>query len=170
MLHAIALPRVTSSRHGMAASLSVRERWRNIQNYPSKSSTMNVVDPGHALGGFLRAHRERMAPSTAVSGRRRTPGLRREELAASSGLSVSLIAWLEQGRDVSASAHALSRLAKALNLTSAERAYLFELAGKHDPSAASPGAQTLPPPILALPENLTVPAYLLDDTWVALAW
>ena len=69
--------------------------------------------------------------------RRRTPGLRREEVAQLCGLSVTWYTWLEQGRDVSASPQALARLAGALQLTPAERAYLFELAGRLDPGCVA---------------------------------
>ena len=59
-------------------------------------------------------------------GRRRTPGLRREELAARAGISATWCTWIEQARDVQPSPHALARLAAALALTRAERAYLGE--------------------------------------------
>ena len=88
------------------------------------------------LGAFIRSRREAMEP--ASGGRRRTPGLRREELALRAGISATWCAWLEQGREVRASPHALSRLAHALMLTRAERTYLFELAGRHDPEATVP--------------------------------
>ncbi len=119
---------------------------------------------------FLRAHRERLSAPVGSSGRRRTPGLRREEVAEAAGVSVTWITWLEQGRDVSASPHALARLAQALSLVPAERAYLFDLAGRRDPAAPEPPADALPAPILGLPNRLTIPAYLLDQTWTALAW
>ncbi|MDD5115286.1 MAG: helix-turn-helix transcriptional regulator, partial [Methylobacter sp.] len=73
-------------------------------------------DPQRLLGAFIRAHREGLTPPKAV-GRRRTPGLRREELAEAAGVSVTWITWLEQGRDVTASTSTLTRLAEALTLT-----------------------------------------------------
>jgi transcriptional regulator with XRE-family HTH domain len=88
------------------------------------------------LGEFVRTHRERLHPSVTV-GRRRTPGLRREELAAKAGISTIWCAWIEQGREVQASPHTLSRLAAALALTESERARLFELAGRPDPEQRS---------------------------------
>jgi len=121
------------------------------------------------LGAFLRAHREGLPrPSTAAT-RRRTPGLRREELAEAAGVSLTWLTWLEQGRDVSASVQALVRLAVALHLSAAERGYLFELAGKRDPE---PGivADQLPGSVLALPAQIGIPAYLLDRSWTAVAW
>jgi transcriptional regulator with XRE-family HTH domain len=76
-----------------------------------------MLDPDQRrqLGDFVRAHRERLRPDTA-GGRRRTPGLRREEIAARAGTSPTWCAWIEQGRDVQASPQALSRLARALAL------------------------------------------------------
>jgi transcriptional regulator with XRE-family HTH domain len=123
-----------------------------------------------ALGAFLRAHRERLAPPPGASGRRRTPGLRREEVAEACGASLTWIAWLEQGREVSASPRLLARLAEALRLAPAERAYLFELADKRDPSAPAFAEDALAAEILALPDAMTIPAYLLDGQWTARAW
>src|SRR5438067_9546075 len=99
------------------------------------NSAMNAAERRELLGAFIRAHRERLAPPKN-GGRRRTPGLRREELADAAGLSVTWITWLEQGRDVAASTGALVRLAEALQLSDAERASLFDLAGKKDPDGA----------------------------------
>src|SRR5260221_8825026 len=88
-----------------------------------------------ALGDFLRAQRAGLSPQDfgLEPGRRRTPGLRREELAQLCGVSVTWYTWIEQARDISVSATALGRLAVALRLSAMERAYLFDLAGKHDP-------------------------------------
>lgn len=124
------------------------------------------------LGDFLRAHREQhAAPPPAVGERRRrTPGLRREELAATAGVSTTWLTWLEQGRDVQASAHTLARLASALDLTPAERASLFDLARRRDPALPDQGASPLPASLLALPETIAVPAYVLDGEWTARAW
>ncbi len=129
---------------------------------------MNQPDHRRLLGAFIRAHRERLPP-TAKAGRRRTPGLRREELADASCVSVTWITWLEQGRDVAASAAALARLADALQLTSAERASMFDLAQKRDPAPARSQAD-LPGDLLTLPSLCTAPAYLLDRTWTVRAW
>src|SRR5258708_37375977 len=87
------------------------------------------------LGDFLRAHRARLTPASlglSDGERRRTPGLRREEVAQLCGMSATWYSWIEQGRDVSASPAALARLARTLQLSAAARAYLFELAGKRD--------------------------------------
>jgi transcriptional regulator with XRE-family HTH domain len=122
------------------------------------------------LGGFLRAHRERMAPADA-STRRRTPGLRREELAARAGISATWLAWMEQGREVNASPQALARLAAALDLTGAERAYLFELARRSDPARPNELARAdVPGSVRALVEAVDHPAYAIDRGWNVRCW
>jgi transcriptional regulator with XRE-family HTH domain len=127
-----------------------------------------------ALGDFVRAHRARLTPAIFgldTGSRRRTPGLRREEVAQLCGLSPTWYTWIEQGRDVSVSPAALARLAKTLQLSPAERAYLFELVGKRDPSGPrAEGAMDAPPAIVASLEAMALPAYLLDRTWTARAW
>jgi transcriptional regulator with XRE-family HTH domain len=126
-----------------------------------------------ALGEFLRAHRERVAPETlglAAGTRRRTPGLRREEAAQLCGLSATWYTWIEQGRDVSISPSTLARLARGLRMSRAERVYLFELAGKLDPDWASDIPEDLPPPVLACVDAIDAPAYILDRYWTARCW
>jgi transcriptional regulator with XRE-family HTH domain len=130
---------------------------------------MDEPDQRRMLGAFIRAHRERLSPPKA-GGRRRTPGLRREELADLAGLGVTWITWLEQGREVKASVSALSRLAEALQLSAAERASLFDLAAKKDPKSRSENVDDLLPSLVELPSLMSVPAYLLDHTWTARAW
>lgn len=125
-----------------------------------------------ALGDFVRAHREALDPAAAgvAGGRRRTPGLRREEVAQRAGLSTTWYSWIEQGREVSASPGALARLAAALQLGRAERAYLFELAGKRDPEPGGDAAEPLPPAVAACVAVIAAPAYVLDGLWTARAW
>lgn len=130
---------------------------------------MDATDQRKMLGAFIRAHRERLSPAK-TGGRRRTPGLRREELADAASLGLTWITWLEQGREVTASASALSRLADALQLSAAERSSLFDLAGKKDPAFRSETLDDFPPGLDALPGFMSAPAYLLDHTWTAKAW
>lgn len=125
------------------------------------------------LGNFVRAQRERLRPEAVglpASGRRRTPGLRREEAAQLCGLSVTWYTWLEQGREVTVSPSALARLAGALRLAAAERTYLFELADRRDPEGDSAPADAIPPAVLASLGTIASPAYLLDRCWNALGW
>lgn len=131
-------------------------------------------DPHRQLGAFLRARREHLTPQQAGlaggSARRRTPGLRREEVAHLCGLSPTWYTWLEQGREVSASPYALARVAGALQLSAAERAYLFELAQRRDPEGAQDGAAPPPPALTAALAAIAAPAYLLDHAWTARGW
>ena len=126
-----------------------------------------------ALGQYLRTRREQTAPDSvglAVGSRRRTPGLRREEAAQICGVGVTWYTWIEQGRDVSVSPWTLARLARGLKLTRAERAYLFELAGKHDPDRPTTPEDDIPDAVLASVDAIACPAYILDRTWTARKW
>jgi transcriptional regulator with XRE-family HTH domain len=125
------------------------------------------------LGTFIRSHRERTTPQMLgldPGTRRRTPGLRREELAQLGGVSATWLTWIEQGRDVGVSPGALVRLARVLRLTAAERAYLFELSGKRDPEASPETEPVLTGELTAVIDAIASPAYALDRTWTALAW
>ena len=128
------------------------------------------------LGDFLRAHRARLSPTSLglpAIGRRRTPGLRREEVAQACGMSPTWYTWLEQGRDIAASPPALSALARALQLTPAERAYLFELADRRDPNLSGRAGEEgmdVPPALARAIAAIDGPAYLLDSLWNARAW
>jgi transcriptional regulator with XRE-family HTH domain len=125
------------------------------------------------LARFLRARRDALSPAAlglAPGARRRAPGLRREEVAALAGLSATWLTWIEQGRDVSVSAAALDRLARALRLSEAERAYLFELGGRRDPRGGLGAGGDVPAEIARAAEVFPHPAYVLDGLWDARAW
>jgi transcriptional regulator with XRE-family HTH domain len=138
---------------------------------------MGVAPPPsrHAeLGEFLRLHRERRTPRSVglpVTGQRRTPGLRREEVSSLAGVGLSWYTWLEQGRDVTPSAGVLDALARVLDLSTAERAHLFHLAGVPVPTADGDYPRTAPPDLAAVVEGLLpVPAYLSGPRGDILAW
>ena len=126
-----------------------------------------------ALGAFVRSARDRVTPQQAgIAGgqRRRTPGLRREEVAQLCDISVTWYTWIEQGRDVSVSAAVWARLATVLQMTRAERAYLFELADLSDPEH---NGTAVPAPTVSLQscvDSINVPAYILDRHWNVLAF
>lgn len=128
------------------------------------------------LGEFIRLHRERIKPEDVGLqriGRRRTPGLRREELAQLCVVSPTWLTWLEQGRPVSASAKVLAKLADLLHLTPAERSYLFRLADKLDPAlpaGLTQGADQNLQGANAIVNAIKTPAYILDQQWNAVAW
>jgi transcriptional regulator with XRE-family HTH domain len=125
------------------------------------------------LGDFLQVLRQRSAPEAfgfPTGTRRRTQGLRREEIAQLAGISPTWYTWLEQGRDVNVSADALTRLARALQLTRSERAYLFEMAGRRDSEESEPEDDTAPAALTALLDDIAAPAYIMGRYWDMLAW
>src|SRR5690349_24263039 len=88
------------------------------------------------LASFLRSRRERISPEQVglpAGGRRRTPGLRREEVAQLAGVGVTWYTWLEQGRDINASEQVLDAIAATLHLDPIERSHLYTLAGAAEP-------------------------------------
>ena len=125
------------------------------------------------LATFLRDRREALKPRDVGlpdSARRRTPGLRREEVAALAGVGLTWYTWFEQGRSVTVSAAFLGNVARALQLDAAEYAHLFSLAGHGVPPRES-GATRVPPAIAQLMGELTDrPAFVKDSRWDILAW
>ncbi|PWI04754.1 transcriptional regulator [Streptomyces sp. NWU339] len=128
---------------------------------------------GSELGDALRRWRARVPPSAVglPAGRtRRTPGLRREELALLAGISAEYVVRLEQGRATSPSAQVLGALARALRLSKAERSHLFALAGQPEPADGrlrgrlTPGVQRL------LDQMPGTPVGVYDAAWTLLAW
>jgi transcriptional regulator with XRE-family HTH domain len=104
-------------------------------------------------------------------GRRRTPGLRREEVAQLAGVGTTWYTWLEQGRDVRASQSVLDGLADALRMTAAERSHLILLGRGEEAPPAQYRAETLEPTVGRLVENLgNSPACLTGRRWDYLAW
>ncbi|OIJ64928.1 DNA-binding protein [Streptomyces mangrovisoli] len=94
----------------------------------------------HELAVFLRSRRERISPEQVGlprGSRRRTPGLRREEVAQLSAVGVTWYTWLEQGRAIQVSVQVLDALARTLMLDASERGHLFQLAGAADPTPAA---------------------------------
>lgn len=138
----------------------------------SESALPNSQEQRRELAAFLRSRRERITPREAglpSTGRRRTPGLRREELALLAGMSATWYTYLEQGRDIRASDQVLDALARALCLDAHERGHLFRLAG-HAPAAEEPGPDPLDPEVAAVPLLLQPhPAYVIDGTYDVLS-
>ena len=125
-----------------------------------------------ALGEFLRHRRERLRPEDVGlpgGGRRRTPGLRREEVASLAALSPDYYSRLEQGRVRTPSPAALASLARAIRLTGDEQDYLFRLAGQHPPEPRSPLAYVDPAMIYLLDVLEHTPAQVADDLLTVVA-
>jgi transcriptional regulator with XRE-family HTH domain len=125
------------------------------------------------LGAFLRSRRERIAPEHVGlqrSRRRRTPGLRREEVAQLAGVGVTWYTWLEQGRDINASAQVLDAIARTLRFDAHERTHLFTLAGAADTTVADE-VSTLEPAIQLLLDRLEpFPALVVNGRYDLLAY
>lgn len=99
-------------------------------------------------------------------GLRRTPGLRREEVATLAGIGVSWYTWLEQGRSIKVSESVVASISRVLRLDDAERAYFYHLAGLNPPAALdAPGAPPLPELERVLEAWSPYPAYVLDRWW-----
>lgn len=120
------------------------------------------------LGNFLREARAHVQPQDwglPLGARRRTPGLRREEIAQLCSISVTWYTWIEQGRNVSVSPTVCARLAKTLKLSRAERQYLFDLAECTDPEADKAVLKPLPQGLSDCVDHIAAPAYILDRSW-----
>ncbi|GAB2883195.1 helix-turn-helix transcriptional regulator [Uliginosibacterium flavum] len=125
------------------------------------------------LGEFMQVLRARSQPADfgfASGSRRRTAGLRREEMAQLVGISPTWYTWIEQGREVNVSAEVLDRMARSLKLTRSERAYLFEMADRRDPQASLPEDDDAAPLLSTLLADIGVPAYLMGRYWDILGW
>jgi transcriptional regulator with XRE-family HTH domain len=130
-------------------------------------------DQRRELAAFLRSRRERITPDQVglpPTGRRRTPGLRREELALLAGISATWYTYLEQGRDIRASDQVLDSLASVLRLDPHERGHLFQLAGHAQTVAAGEEPEPLAAEAAAVPLLLQPnPAYIIGGTYDVLS-
>src|SRR5882757_9476456 len=131
-----------------------------------------MADPRRSeLGDFLRSRREKLTPKAVglpIGRRRRTPGLRREEVAELAGIGVDWYVRLEQGRTVSPSAATIDALARALRLGKAEHKHLKALTQNTDRSAFVP--ETVPPAVRRTVERLNLPADVTGRRWDILLW
>jgi transcriptional regulator with XRE-family HTH domain len=130
------------------------------------------------LSAFLRSRRERVTPEQAglpPGLRRRTPGLRREEVAQLAGVGVTWYTWLEQGRPINASVQVLAAVARTLRLDQAEQEHLYRLADVRDAAAATggPGAtcEQVTPDVQGILDGLVpLVACVLNERFDLLAW
>jgi transcriptional regulator with XRE-family HTH domain len=126
----------------------------------------------NALGNFLKDRRSKLDPASLgySMARRRTPGLRREEVAQRAHVSPAWYTWLEQGRGGTPSADVLDRLAKGLALTEAERELLFLLAQNRPPEVTPQEPETVDPSLQKLLDSLEYsPAAIRTSAWDVLA-
>jgi transcriptional regulator with XRE-family HTH domain len=160
---------------------------RALEGYKHVAEPMETRHDGHnrddqqrraELARFLRARRESLLPASVglpAAGRRRTPGLRREELAELAGVGVSWYTWLEQGRPIRVSAQVLESLARALHLHAAETAHLFILARGELPTPPAPATEGVAPAVQQILDALAtlpacLPAYVANARWDVVAW
>src|SRR3954454_7747944 len=125
------------------------------------------------LAEFLRSRRERIAPQQVgitFNGRRRTPGLRREEVAQLSGVGVTWYTWLEQGRDIRVSEQVLAAIARTLMLDRDERSHLFRLAGASDDGVARECNAVTPQQRAVLAKLDPYPACIVSGKYDVLAY
>ena len=122
---------------------------------------------------FLKGCRARLSPAQVGlpdTNRRRTPGLRREDVAALAGVSVTWYTWLEQGRKIQVSADVLERVCTTLRMSPDEREYLFALV-QHRPAPPTPTRMTEVSPTLArMIDAIAVPALVMTARWDVIAW
>jgi len=125
------------------------------------------------LSRFLRNARNRLNPEdfgVSATGRRRTPGLRREEVATLAGISLTWYTWFEQGRDIHPATEVLENLAVVLRLDEKEREFLFQLAqGRPSPLSASIHNEITRGTQLIL-DTINIPALVMNEHWLVIAW
>jgi transcriptional regulator with XRE-family HTH domain len=126
------------------------------------------------LASFLRTRREGLLPEQLglpMRPRRRTPGLRREEVAELIGIGVTWYTWLEQARAIQVSADVVEHLARVFRLSTDERAYLFQLAQRPLPPTLPESQEVVRPVFRDLMTALEPsPAHIRDRRWNVLAW
>lgn len=126
-----------------------------------------------ALGAYLRDRRTKLDPASfgLPLARRRTPGLRREEVAQRANVSATWYTWLEQGRGGAPSADVLDRIARALMLTDAEREHLFILGLGRPPQVQITEDDSITPRLQRLVDAFEFsPAMIKNATWDVVAW
>jgi transcriptional regulator with XRE-family HTH domain len=135
---------------------------------------MSELERRSELAAFLRSRRERITPEdVGLPGgqRRRTAGLRREEVAQLAGVGVTWYTWLEQGRPIRVSVQVLEAVARTLRFDAVERQHLFRLAEVPDAVAPDGGGQLLRPEIRAILDGLSLmPASVVTERFDILAW
>lgn len=135
---------------------------------------MNDQERRKELAHFLRTRRQRLSPEAVglpAGSRRRTPGLRREELALAAGIGVTWYTRLEQGRSITASPQVLESLVRVFGLDAAERNHLFILAREQQPADPFPLTGIISPALQYILDTMGIcPAYIANPRWDMIAW
>lgn len=167
---------MTAVDSAAARPVTVRQAGAPPVAVPASASGSDASVPElrrRELGAFLRSRRERMSPEQVglpVHGRRRTPGLRREEVAQLAGVGVSWYTWLEQGRDINVSEQVLEAIARALLLDRHEAAHLFALAGRGVQASAAESACVTAAVRAVLAQLAPYPAAVVNSRFDLLAY
>ena len=126
------------------------------------------------LAKFLRTRRDRLSPEAvglSAGSRRRTPGLRREELSQLAGMGVTWYTRLEQGQDIIVSPQVLESLARVFDLNDAERTHLFVLARDQVPADTYPLTSVISPKLQGVLDSMSsTPAYIINPRWDIVGW
>jgi transcriptional regulator with XRE-family HTH domain len=139
----------------------------------SLNTTIRIGGRRAELAAFLRSRRERITPADAglpPGPRRRTPGLRREEVAQLAGVGVTWYTWLEQGRPINASVQVLDAIARTLRLDQAEREHLYRLGDVPQVPAPEAGGHLDPEVQTILDQLDPLPAAVYNRRFDLLAW
>src|SRR6187402_3380302 len=140
---------------------------------PRVPHTEQIARTYNRLGAYLKDRRTRLDPAALgfSVGRRRTPGLRREEVAQRANISPTWYTWLEQGRGGAPSADVLDRIARALMLTDVEREHIFLLGLGRPPEVRYHAAASVTPRLQRVLDALDPsPALVKTATWDVVAW
>ncbi len=134
----------------------------------------HALDPTEELAVFLRTRRERLDPQDfglrPRGQARRTPGLRREEVAELSGVSIDYVVRLEQGRGLRPSADVVEALSRTLRLAPDERAYLFDLTRRRPRDTGKPATTAAPSLARLVADVAPLPAMVLNHRYDILSW
>jgi len=132
-----------------------------------------AISDDNLLGTYLKDRRAKLDPEAfgIAPTRRRTPGLRREEVAQRANVSATWYTWLEQGRGGAPSSDVLDRISRALALTAAEREHLFLLAQNRRPEVDHVPPEPITPQLQRVLDSLELsPACVRTATWDIIAW
>ncbi|MEF2966567.1 helix-turn-helix transcriptional regulator [Paenibacillus sp. M1] len=126
------------------------------------------------MGSFLKSRRERLSPEDAglefAGGQRKTPGLRREEVAVLAGVSVTYYTWLEQGRDLTPSRDVIDSIAQALRLSPAEKSHLHQLWNPHVSETPFATPSVVNQQMQKIIDQLGYPSHITNERSEVLAW